>query len=541
MGLRHGNAPSVSGDDVRFPRALLFVLLIASVPAWGQGSISGNAGTGIGGNPTGGGGSVTVPTTTLVKTTSPNTFSQVTAIDGIPLGQTTPEPVGATSLNFTDTTGLKQGGTTFLNFLGGAGDGTLVSIGKGAGAPLSTNDINTVAIGVGALGAITIVNSEDVAVGWGAMRSALTNTFSTAVGLNSQGLTTADTANTTFGNDSMRNSTGSNNVVVANAGLRDGTHNRDTVLGAAALAVNGLTSSVTNDVVAIGAGAMGGAGITTLSNDIAIGSSALSAATTATSGVYIGYQSGFATTTGNSNVAVGASSLHFSTTGANDVALGSSAMLGVNGNSAPTFSVAIGDSAMSGVTSASQYIAIGHTAGQAVTSGQKGVLIGTVAGSLLTTGNQNVVIGPNVGSTTLVSGSTNILIGNSSAVDTPAANTANRLNIGNAIIADMARPGFTGNGTGAATLTTGCGQTSAGFCIGVGTGSPGSTGTVAFANAAPNGWNCQAVDITNPAASNTVSTPLSTTQVTLTNYSRTTGIATAWAASDQLNLWCNAQ
>lgn len=53
------------------------------------------------------GGGVTVPTTTLVKTTSPSTFSQVTAIDAIPIGSTTPSTVAATSiassLGITDT------------------------------------------------------------------------------------------------------------------------------------------------------------------------------------------------------------------------------------------------------------------------------------------------------------------------------------------------------------------------------------------------------------------------------------------------------
>lgn len=84
---------------------LVALLLVANAAAWGQ-SISGNGG-GISGNTGGGGGSVTVPTTTLVKTTAPNTFSQVTAIDDIPIGSTTPATVAATSiassLGLTDT------------------------------------------------------------------------------------------------------------------------------------------------------------------------------------------------------------------------------------------------------------------------------------------------------------------------------------------------------------------------------------------------------------------------------------------------------
>lgn len=58
--------------------------------------------------------------------------------------------------------------------------------------------------------------------------------------------------------------------------------------------------------------------------------------------------------------------------------------------------------------------------------------IGWGAGANVT-GADNVVIGPAVGSTTLTTGSGNILIGTSSAVDTPAADTSNYLNIGNAV------------------------------------------------------------------------------------------------------------
>ncbi|MGE4352184.1 MAG: tail fiber domain-containing protein, partial [Bdellovibrionales bacterium] len=54
------------------------------------------------------------------------------------------------------------------------------------------------------------------------------------------------------------------------------------------------------------------------------------------------------------------------------------------------------------------------------------------------TGSFNVALGFGVASTTLVSGNHNILIGTSSAVDTPAADTSNFLNIENVINADTA-------------------------------------------------------------------------------------------------------
>ncbi|MDX9689926.1 MAG: tail fiber domain-containing protein, partial [Alphaproteobacteria bacterium] len=63
--------------------------------------------------------------------------------------------------------------------------------------------------------------------------------------------------------------------------------------------------------------------------------------------------------------------------------------------------------------------------------------LGYHAGSHITSGNANLALGPNVGSVTLSTGSSNILIGTSSAVDTPAADTSNFLNIGNVINANI--------------------------------------------------------------------------------------------------------
>lgn len=108
--------------------------------------------------PSTGGGSVTVPTTTLTKTTAPNTFSQVTAIDGIPFGQVTPAPVAATTLSATGTTttaGINDSaginttaasaysisGTTVFN-QGIAGNGPTL-IGPGAGAALTAGTADT--------------------------------------------------------------------------------------------------------------------------------------------------------------------------------------------------------------------------------------------------------------------------------------------------------------------------------------------------------------------------------------------------------------
>lgn len=77
------------------------------------------------------------------------------------------------------------------------------------------------------------------------------------------------------------------------------------------------------------------------------------------------------------------------------------------------------------------------------------------------------------------------------------------------------------------------------FTVNVGTGGVATSGTVGMP-AATTGWACSVTDVTNPDDSNTVQTGGTTTTVIVKNYSRTTGAAAAWAASDVLRLSCMA-
>ena len=72
-----------------------------------------------------------------------------------------------------------------------------------------------------------------------------------------------------------------------------------------------------------------------------------------------------------------------------------------------------------------------------------------------------------------------------------------------------------------------------GFEIDVGTGGTASTGTITFPTAS-NGWIVTCYDVTTPASYITHQTGGTTTTATVTNYSRTTGLAIAWTASDVL-------
>lgn len=71
----------------------------------------------------------------------------------------------------------------------------------------------------------------------------------------------------------------------------------------------------------------------------------------------------------------------------------------------------------------------------------------------------------------------------------------------------------------------------AAFTINVGTGGTASSGVLTLP-AATTGWVLQCVDITNAATAVTAQTAGTTTSATIANYARTTGILTAWAASD---------
>lgn len=87
------------------------------------------------------------------------------------------------------------------------------------------------------------------------------------------------------------------------------------------------------------------------------------------------------------------------------------------------------------VTSANSNAIYGQGAGILVNGGSN-TIVGVGAGTSLTSATSNVIVGRSVASTTLLGGGGDILIGTSSAVDTPASGTANAINFGNVITGD---------------------------------------------------------------------------------------------------------
>jgi hypothetical protein len=79
----------------------------------------------------------------------------------------------------------------------------------------------------------------------------------------------------------------------------------------------------------------------------------------------------------------------------------------------------------------------------------------------------------------------------------------------------------------------------AAFTVGVGTSCATSVGTITLP-AAATGWVAVCQNVTNPATNVVAQTGGSTTTVTVTNYARTTGIASNWTDSDVLRCLAHA-
>lgn len=92
---------------------------------------------------------------------------------------------------------------------------------------------------------------------------------------------------------------------------------------------------------------------------------------------------------------------------------------------------------------------------------------------------------------------------------------------------------FSGFGTSPTIAATG----TPAFTVTVGTGGTAQTGVVTMP-ASTTGWACGVVDTTTPASFETEVISSTATSISLQNYSRTTGLAIAWTASDVLVFRC---
>lgn len=406
-----------------------------------------------------------------------------------PIGSTIPNTGAFTMLNITSAFGYQQNGNTLVNAFGnsgnmfGDGPGTVTLVGLGAGASLATADYLSTFVGWHAGNANTGTNTESTGVGWNTQGLLTNGTMNTTFGINTLGsCTTGCSHNIAMGTDSIRNGSPSSDFGIGVSTLIDDSAGFNMAFGDGTYKSNVSATGQFN--IAIGPGAFTGLSLTSGGHNIAIGTGTAVGCTSCGGNVFIGHLAGASVT--------------------HDIS--------------DTF--------------------VGFQAGQNSASNGLNTFIGQNAGKSATGAAQNTAIGAGVGQTTLGTGHGNLLIGSGFLpVDTPASFTNSWLNIENAILVQTSAPTIaSGFGT---SPTVPLGTSSAAFEVNVGTGGTASTGVVLIANPAPHGWACDATDITNPASFVTVATPLNTTSITLTNYSRTTGVAIAWAASDVVLVKCN--
>lgn len=197
--------------------------------------------------------------------------------------------------------------------------------------------------------------------------------------------------------------------------------------------------------------------------------------------------------------------------------------------------VAIGPGSGS-CAAATRSVLIGGASSAGSNGGAKGcnqmIVLGGNTGNVGITGHHAIIMGDGVGLTNCTNNVSYILIGNGNE-STPVdciAGVNSQMNISNTIIQSTAPPTISsGFGT---SPTVPAGFSTAAFQINVGTGGTASTGVVKMGNGnMPHGWACDATNITNSATS-VVACVAGVNLLTLTNYSRTTGAVTAWAASD---------
>jgi hypothetical protein len=224
----------------------------------------------------------------------------------------------------------------------------------------------------------------------------------------------------------------------------------------------------------------------------------------------------------------------------------------------PLYNTAIGNSALGALTTGQQNTAVGNQAGRAITitnyntfigfqagntlgaasctgvgvsalkscANANNTAVGFLAGQNISSGQDNLVLGANAGSNA-TSGNSNILIG--SGVDNLVAGLHKGVRVG-PIIVDGNKPTIN-SGFGSAPSVP-LGTSNAAFTVNVGTGGSASSGVIGFTHNAPNGWAVDATNLTSSASLEVVATPSGTNMVTLTSYSRTTGVLTPFNAGD---------
>ena len=342
---------------------------------------------------------------------------------------------------------------------------TLAAVGGTATYPIDTTGTGSMALGTGALsgqtvsaaygntafgyqtlaGTLTSAAINNTAFGFQALKANMTGNANSAFGYQALYSNTTASNNTASGFDALyKNTTGASNTANGYEALYSNTTGAsNTASGTLALFLNTTGASNTaSGYQALYSNTTGGA-------NTASGTLALFSNTTGASNTASGYQALYLNTTGASNTASGTQALYSNTTGASNTASGSAALYSNTTGASNTASgyLALYSNTTGGSNTASGTLALflnttginntanGYTALDNNMTGSYNTASGSAALFSNTTGSNNTALGDNVASTTQSTGSGNILIGTSSAVDVPSDPTSNFLNIGNVLFA----------------------------------------------------------------------------------------------------------
>jgi hypothetical protein len=177
--------------------------------------------------------------------------------------------------------------------------------------------------------------------------------------------------------------------------------------------------------------------------DLAVGNLALNSNTSGYGNTAVGISALQSVTTGYNNTATGYDALLVSTGTGNSV-FGDAAGLFATGN----YNTLVGLAALEHSNASNNNVAVGVATLQNDTGGGYNTVVGTSAGNNISTGAQNTLLGDAVGSSTLTTGSYNILIGTDITTDATSSSASNTMNIGNTIYGTNLRNGNNSGGNG---------------------------------------------------------------------------------------------
>lgn len=236
-----------------------------------------------------------------------NATNQLTAykINGTTFGWSATDPGGGFSIFYGQGAGLNAG-------VAGAAKGFFTCIGYQTCGGAGAGNVNNA------------VNIENSALGWSAGSLLTTGTFDTALGVGTMRNETTGSNNVSVGVDSMGLSVGTNGSTCVGVNTcKNGLGTSLTAVGGTVLI--GQTSSTPTNDVALGSNAMSSSGLTTASFDVVIGVASGNAMTSANNDTLLGFNVGQALTTGASNTLLGFQvGQTVLTTGSGNILLGTS-------------------------------------------------------------------------------------------------------------------------------------------------------------------------------------------------------------------------